>query len=469
MKNLLLTLLLIVMQQATIFSQIDKRSYSKSDHNKDYRSRFSRTTEFDRLRSFKMLKTFSMDDATILSLPDTIIEYSINDTTRSIHTYDEKGNFLSWTSQLYLKPDWENIERESYTYDDKGNFITWLYQEWENNNWVNNYRSFYLYDDYGNEIEYSGEEWTDNLWEVSYQSKTTNTYDESGNLLSAVEMKLIDGSSVNARRYAYSYDSNGNVLTMLSYKYSSDPWEYEEKYTFTYDSNNNIFTELSQFYSADAWSKGLLVTYSYNTIGSVEKKIYHNLDYNNEPYSFEFDTVKYEYDSNGNLLSIGESQIYSYDSNGNLSTWDFYTWNSETSQWIKKWSEPCLIFIKTDYTGKIWNYSVQRHGNGILFYTYGSGNKMIFSWTQVAITGLNDINENNIISIFPNPAYTSVTIKGIEKPGIVRIYSLDGKQIITSPITSSNQILNVSELKSGIYILRIETSGKIAVKKFIKQ
>ncbi len=468
MKNLLFVLILIF-QQSFLFAQSVVKPSLKNYYSQDFRSHLPSNSPMERLKSYSWMNPTSKTNLVTLSLPDTIIEYHIADTTRSIHTYDENGNFLSWTGQLYVNPVWENDDRESYTYDEKGNPITYLYEVWENNNWIGDYRGFTTYDEFGNETEYFSEEWTDSSWEISYQSRSTNTYDNNRNLLSTEELKIIDDSLVNARRYEYSYDSIGNLLTILSYNYGSDPWLYEEKTTYTYDSNNNVITELSQYYSLNTWSNGNLFTYIYNADGSVEKRNYQNLDYNNEPYATEFGTTTYEYDSNGNLLSIGESEIYTYDSNGNLLTWDFLTLNSDLNQWEHKWSEPCRIFIKTTYSGEIWNFPVQKFGNGILFYTYGAGNKMIFHWTQVEITGINDINENNIITIYPNPASTTLNIKGIENQNIAKVYSMDGKQMLTIPISENNQVLNVSQLKSGIYILKIETAKGIITKKFVKQ
>jgi hypothetical protein len=217
------------------------------------------------------------------------------------------------------------------------------------------------------------------------------------------------------------------------------------------------------------WSKGELWTYIYNSDGSVAQNVYHNLGYNQEPYTIEYYTVKYDYDINGNLLSMGESDKYTYDSNGNLLTWEFFTWDSDLKQWVKRFSEPCTIFIKTTYSGKIWNFPVEKFGNGILFTTYGQGNKMIFHWTQVPITAINNIVEENNITIFPNPASTTLNIKGINNPSVAKVYSVDGKQMLTNPVSGNYQILNLCQLKRGVYILKIETLEGIVMRKFIKQ
>jgi len=145
------------------------------------------------------------------------------------------------------------------------------------------------------------------------------------------------------------------MLKLVKYIRGSDPWEYSEKTTYTYDSNRNVLTELRQYFENNNWSGGNLVNYTYDSNGNL----------------ISTGTTAYTYDSNGNLLSIlnenNFKENYTYDANDNMLTWDFFMWNNDSNQWEQNWSEPCQIFIKTTYSGKIWNYGQRWHMWSVIF------------------------------------------------------------------------------------------------------
>lgn len=78
------------------------------------------------------------------------------------------------------------------------------------------------------------------------------------------------------------------------------------------------------------------------------------------------------------------------------------------------------------------------------------------------------LNENSLdkISIYPNPTTETLQINfanGFNNtPNKISIYSIQGKKII-SVLKNENttQTLNVSQLKSGVYILKIESENKV--------
>ena len=73
-------------------------------------------------------------------------------------------------------------------------------------------------------------------------------------------------------------------------------------------------------------------------------------------------------------------------------------------------------------------------------------------------------NEPNKLLISPSPASSVVTICGVEPNTFVKVYNISGIMVITS--TLDGNILNVSNLSKGIYIVETE-NGNIA--RFVKQ
>lgn len=73
----------------------------------------------------------------------------------------------------------------------------------------------------------------------------------------------------------------------------------------------------------------------------------------------------------------------------------------------------------------------------------------------VLTVGVIDVDEEIPFSLYPQPAIDQMFIKGLNQLGNnrIEIFSIDGKMIRNEFITGNN--LNVSNLKSGMYILRI--------------
>ncbi|MCX7953611.1 MAG: T9SS type A sorting domain-containing protein [Bacteroidales bacterium] len=63
---------------------------------------------------------------------------------------------------------------------------------------------------------------------------------------------------------------------------------------------------------------------------------------------------------------------------------------------------------------------------------------------------------SNIIDIYPNPATELINlyIDALNNT-ILKVYSLDGKELYTTPINSNNTLINVSNWKNGVYIFKI--------------
>lgn len=87
------------------------------------------------------------------------------------------------------------------------------------------------------------------------------------------------------------------------------------------------------------------------------------------------------------------------------------------------------------------------------------------TWSDATLTTQNFTQAN--FSIYPNPVNTGyVNIKTTSNEAVnVTVFDLLGKKVITK--TLSNNKLNVSSLKSGVYLLNIEQNGASTTKKLV--
>ncbi|MFZ1799448.1 MAG: T9SS type A sorting domain-containing protein [Chitinophagaceae bacterium] len=81
-------------------------------------------------------------------------------------------------------------------------------------------------------------------------------------------------------------------------------------------------------------------------------------------------------------------------------------------------------------------------------------------------------NDNGIISLYPNPAKNTVTVKGLNKntTATIRITDMNGREISKQNFTqSSSATLNIRALAQGSYFVLVEQNGKVTKLRIVKE
>ena len=86
-------------------------------------------------------------------------------------------------------------------------------------------------------------------------------------------------------------------------------------------------------------------------------------------------------------------------------------------------------------------------------------------------TGIDVVKDlSTMVQIYPNPAIDNVRVKcegtNLEK---VSIYDMKGRMMISENTSTNEYTLKVSDLPSGIYILKVKTTDGLAVKRLMKK
>ena len=103
--------------------------------------------------------------------------------------------------------------------------------------------------------------------------------------------------------------------------------------------------------------------------------------------------------------------------------------------------------------------------NGEWLPTSFSGSLMVRPIFGSASTNIADAEQVSKISVYPNPANDILNIANADGNCRITIYAPTGQALIRE---SGSQI-NVSNLQSGIYIVKIEAGGQSSTQKFVKQ
>lgn len=77
------------------------------------------------------------------------------------------------------------------------------------------------------------------------------------------------------------------------------------------------------------------------------------------------------------------------------------------------------------------------------------------------LSGVNEINETNIVSVFPNPANNTLYIDA-KKINTVEIFNLTGAKVASYGNQNS---INISDLAQGTYLVKVITDNKVTTKK----
>lgn len=88
------------------------------------------------------------------------------------------------------------------------------------------------------------------------------------------------------------------------------------------------------------------------------------------------------------------------------------------------------------------------------------------SWTPV--TNSNDSFSKKAFTLYPNPATGSVNlVNNANAEGTVTIYSLTGAQVFNAKTSTGTQNLNLSELQSGMYLVKVQTGTTVSTQKLV--
>ena len=149
-------------------------------------------------------------------------------------------------------------------------------------------------------------------------------------------------------------------------------------------------------------------------------------------------------------------------------TQDFWEYNPTTDVWTQRTDfGGGLIWAATGFTISNKGYI----GTGLVSALDYQG-----FWEYSVLTGVELINNNFTIDLFPNPVTSSFTIAiaaDLLSDIKVELYNLNGEKLklqhsIDEDKIKHELIYDVSDLPSGIYFLNVRSKGGSATKKLVK-
>ncbi|MGE5426589.1 MAG: T9SS type A sorting domain-containing protein [Methylococcaceae bacterium] len=116
-----------------------------------------------------------------------------------------------------------------------------------------------------------------------------------------------------------------------------------------------------------------------------------------------------------------------------------------------------------------WNEIISGDDRSLVYYKKGAA-----TWgTPLVITGVQNLEKENQVKIYPNPATDFVTIEnptGRTENCLLQLIDMQGREVLKNSITITNSYrLDLSSLTEGAYLLKLENGEKQISRMIIKK
>ncbi len=140
---------------------------------------------------------------------------------------------------------------------------------------------------------------------------------------------------------------------------------------------------------------------------------------------------------------------------------------TQAMAYVNSWNMDKVTINDVDYTNK-WSNSLPAAIDGA-WYIYYKGS---YSWSHFEAPALKDavsISQTSVsdLNIYPNPADELVNIDNNSLIKEVMLISMNGNILFTKSVNGISATIEVSDIPQGIYILKIQTENKTAMKRLI--
>lgn len=341
------------------------------------------------------------------------------------YVYTASGNLLSLIKQSYNNTTgWKTYERNNYTYDLSENLLTVLYENFDSSaGWVNDLRIERSYDSAGNTLSSIVENWNGTAWVLN--NGLYFTYDTGGHVLTR--------TTNDQYRITYTYDGEGNPLSELSTHYEFGLWQADSRTLYLYSIQPGLppIERWNQLWNGLIFKTYSRQTYSYNTTGDVTSSLY-------------------QYSNNSGWTN-SDRYTYQYNDQRQETFFNYEEWKNSA------WAKHTRYYYTYDDDYDLKNSRKEQWNNA--WYSIGSARYYYQNSTPVQTPLLADFE------LFPNPANTSVTLKG-EDLWRSEIFDLQGH--IVASFNAFGQVektIQVGHLPVGKYFLRVSNQyGEIRTK-----
>ena len=118
---------------------------------------------------------------------------------------------------------------------------------------------------------------------------------------------------------------------------------------------------------------------------------------------------------------------------------------------------------------RAWYRSLVYNSNGISRFDHWKNNGFSIRCACDQLVNINKLEKSDNIKVYPNPTTNMVALDGFEKENIIEIINIQGQIVKTEFANTSKIIIDISDLSTGVYVIKIKSDSTIIMKKLLKQ
>ncbi len=355
-------------------------------------------------------------------------------------------NIETFLIETRVNETWVKMANGGNTYDQVGFLINTSQNTWDNdyNQWNKSFQTLYTNTNEGKVTQQITQSWSDvtRIWDNL--QRVTFGYNSDKKLTSKITENAVNGNWQYLTKEVHSYDSPGNIKTKLQFSWNLaiSSWEITQQINYTYNTDGNVIEIVTQL-----WNN------STNTWNNIERTI-SDYNFNDKPITQVTDLW-----ISGNWQNHAKT-TNTYDKSGYLLNSIKQQWNMKTSEWNN--SE--LINYYNNSNGNINQKTIQFWNNLSLLWEYHS--RTSYTYFQ---SNSSSKPQYPGFSVYPNPCNDYISIKLENSDNFkISIVDIQGQAISSQLISGKATSIDLKDLNSGIYILKIEQGEKVLIRKVLK-
>lgn len=396
--------------------------------------------------------------------------------------YDENGNTILFENKNYQVEDkiWTGF-REVQTYDEANRRTSYSHFEWnsEQEEWQGGYRYTQTYNSMGNLQEQVNYSWFNDPGEWNRQSVENFTYNSQGKEIYWEKTNLNDFGSgpIIEEKRERSYDAMGNEIEYIysQLNFSNFEWQVFDHLKQTYNNQNQLLSKEYSYWDYQIEQLYLRErnTFTYAANGKIDVE---------ERWGFDVDEqitygsqIQYAYDEKDRIIVNirstwdRENEIWvltrknenPYTSFDRRAFFAWYEWDIDLEKWIGK-SKTGFDYAPQEYLTRRTKAFWRPQQND--WYVSSS---TVFAYGPCKKENLLPARESSLL-VYPNPATaSSLRIESeLERPFAYEVLDLQGKRLLQGEMNAVVNMLRVSSLTAGTYILQCRSGNSVEKQKF---
>ncbi|MBW6483759.1 MAG: T9SS type A sorting domain-containing protein [Vicingaceae bacterium] len=175
--------------------------------------------------------------------------------------------------------------------------------------------------------------------------------------------------------------------------------------------------------------------------------------------------------SDGGYVMIGTSASSDGDVSGNYGNWDYWVVKIDsngTIEWDKNLGGSSADFGYA-VNETIDNGFIIAGSSGSNDFDVSSTNGMMDFWVVKLspIVGMDEVENNSSIIIFPNPTNGIFTINSTQQINTIEVFNTLGQAVYNKKITSNSTTIDLTLFPKGLYLVQLKTNTNIITKKIV--